>query len=109
MAKINGEQALGVEQVCKVLVRRGLMSKGQAKEVLSRQADLRKRLEKVRSMKRPSHFSSLKWAEPSITGIDIISSLNLERCDNPDKTLDEETIFQALAADWAYLIRRSTP
>ena len=109
MAKINGEQALGVEQVCKVLVRRGLMLKGQAKEVLSRQADLRKRLEKVRSMKRPSHFSSLKWAEPSITGIDIISSLNLERCDNPDKTLDEETIFQALAADWGIPYKKIDP
>ena len=108
MAKANGEQALELGPVCRVLVEKGIISDTQAKKVLLREADLRGRLEKMRSAKRSRAFSSSGTLDP-VTGVDIICSLNLGRCDCQGKTVDEETVFQALASHWGIPYRKIDP
>ncbi len=108
MAKANGEQALELGPVCRVLVEKGIISDTQAKEMLLREADLRDRLEKVRYGKRSMAFSSSGTFD-TVTGVDIICSLNLGRCDCPGKKVDEETVFQALASHWGIPYRKIDP
>ena len=108
MAGSNGERALELGQICKVLVRKGILSEEQAKEVLSRETDLRKRLEAIQSIKRKRAFSS-SIAQDPVTGVDIICSLKLTRCDNPERTVDEETVFQALASQWCIPYKKIDP
>ena len=108
MAKTNGEKALELGQVCKVLVQRGVISDTQAKELLSREMDLKKRFQRVRSLKRGRAFSSSFTSDP-VTGVDIICSAKLPRWDSPEKILDEETVFQALAAEWEIPYRKIDP
>lgn len=52
MAKYNGKQALGIKGVCNALIRRRIISHSQAKEILSKEPDIRNKLEKMRSIKR---------------------------------------------------------
>ena len=45
----------------------------------------------------------------SITIIDVIASLDLERADNPSKALDEEIIYQVLAKEWKIPFKKIDP
>ncbi|RLB42949.1 MAG: type II/IV secretion system protein [Deltaproteobacteria bacterium] len=108
MAKTNGDKALEVEQVCRILVRKGIISQTQAKEVLARENDLRNKLEKIRSLKGIKGFYSSAGGQP-VTGVDIVCFLQLKRCDAPDKVVDEETVFQALASEWGIPYKKIDP
>ena len=89
MARNHGNP-FSTENVCRILLKNGLISDDQKKEILSKQAGVRKKLERSRIAGRTrSSTRSLS----SLTIIDVIASLKLNRADDPEKELDEESIY----------------
>ncbi len=102
----NGKNSpISIESLCRILVSDRLISPDQEKEILARQNDIRRKLQKLFAMKGSpgSKFST------SISAVDIIASLNLERADAPEKILDEETIFRAMAQHWNVPYKKIDP
>ncbi|MEE8300571.1 MAG: ATPase, T2SS/T4P/T4SS family, partial [Desulfatiglandales bacterium] len=99
---------ISAKNVCRTLLKKGLISKVQAGDIFKKKDTLRQKLEKLQVIRDASGGSSSKIINP-ITIIDIISFLKLERRDDPDKELDEETIFQALAEEWKIDYKKIDP
>jgi len=59
-------------------------------------------------MRQASATSKARISNP-VTIIDVISSLQMERADDPTKSLDEDTIFQALAKAWKVAYKKIDP
>jgi len=74
---------------------------------LSKKGYFRKKLEKLQTDRSPN-LSKNKYRNP-VTIVDVIASLNLEREDDPDKKLEEETIFQTLAKHWDIPYKKVDP
>ncbi|MFW6114717.1 MAG: GspE/PulE family protein [Thermodesulfobacteriota bacterium] len=105
---IKGAPApLSAENVCGILVNKGLISKQQEEEIIKKKSVLQKKLERLQVLKGASKGSS--GLSSSVTIIDIISFLKLNRCDEPEKDLDEEAIFQALAEYWGVEYKKIDP
>ena len=107
MPKIPQNQ-FSTENVCKILLRYGLISGEQKEEISKREGRIKRKLERLRAMKHTSTSSRGRIINP-ITGVDIISSIELERADDPSKKLDEEVIFQALAKAWKLQYKKIDP
>ena len=104
----NDENTLSPDSVCQVLLDRKLISSKQRQEILRKKDGLQRKLEGIRARQQTS--ASLKATGRSpITIMDVIASLNLDRADDPDKTLDEEIIYQALAKEWGFPYRKIDP
>jgi general secretion pathway protein E len=85
--------------VCNILINKKLMAAHHAKEILRHQKGLLNKIEKIREQKlRKSSAEELIHNPLNI--VDVITSLNLSRLDNPELPLDEESIYQALAQEW---------
>ncbi|MEA2040158.1 MAG: GspE/PulE family protein [Thermodesulfobacteriota bacterium] len=95
------------ETVCRILVKNRLISPEQKKEILRRKGDLQKDLERLRAM-QASHSSKTRVPSP-ITIIDVMVALDLGRADNPDKALDEETVYEVLAKEWGFPYKKIDP
>ncbi|MEJ2154713.1 MAG: GspE/PulE family protein [Desulfobacteraceae bacterium] len=85
--------------VFKILIKNKLIAANRAKEILRHQKGLLNKLEKVREKKLRNSASEELIHNP-LNIVDVITSLNLNRLDNPELPLDEETIYQALAKEW---------
>jgi general secretion pathway protein E len=96
------------ESVCKILLKQGLISDDQKKEILLKKDRLLNKLEQLRAMKQTSAASKGKIRNP-VTSVDVIHSLKMERADDSSKVLDEETVFQALAKSWKIPYRKVDP
>ena len=96
------------ESVCKILLKQGLISENQKKEILLKKDRLLNKLEQLRAMKQTSAASKGKIRNP-VTSVDVIHSLKMERADDSSKVLDEETVFQALAKSWKIPYRKVDP
>jgi len=79
-------QAFSAKNIFHVLIKNKLIGKPKALEILAKKDAIGQRLEKTQ--RKP------------ITIIDIIASLKLGRADGLPGHLDEDTIFQTLAAQW---------
>lgn len=89
--------------VCQILIRAGLLSKPQAKEVLEKQDRTR-----VRLAEQQRRHEADDERVP-VTIVDVIASLNLTRGDGAKGLVDEDSIFQALAAAWRLPYRKLDP
>jgi len=94
--------------IIKVLLRTGLISEDQKQDILVKKTRVKNRLEQIRAMGGVSSASKSKIINP-VTLVDIISSLELTRADDPDRVLDEETIFQVLAKAWKLPYKKIDP
>jgi len=99
---------LTIKDVCKILVGKGLLSKGQASEVVARGPALKRELEKLRAVTTSTGHGIQRSAQ-QVTPVDIIASMNLERADEPEKLLDEDCIYQCLAQFWGVPYRKIDP
>ncbi len=99
---------LSAENVCRILLKRGLLSKEQRDEIFKKKNALQGKLEKLQMIKGASKGTSSSVMNP-VTIIDIISFLKLDRRDDPERELDEETIFQALAEEWGVEYKKIDP
>ena len=106
--KKDSTSPLSVKNVCRILLKKGLISKEQTVEIYKKKGTLRKKLEKLQMIRDASGGPSSRIINP-ITIIDIISFLKLERKDDPTKEVDEETIFQALAEEWKIDYKKIDP
>jgi general secretion pathway protein E len=89
--------------VCQILIRAGLLSKPQAKEVLEKQE---------RSRARMAEHQRRQEADDErvpVTIVDVIASMNLIRGDGAKGLVDEDSVFQALAAAWKLPYRKLDP
>jgi len=107
MAK-NSENLFSPESVCKVLFKRGLIKAAQGRDILRKEKNIRRKLVRARAMTEAS-LPSKSRISSSITVIDVIASLDLERADNPGKALDEEVIYQVLAKEWKIPFKKIDP
>jgi len=99
---------LSPDYVCRILVNRGLISNEQKEEIFQKKDSLQKKLEKLQIIRDASGGSSSQITNPT-TIVDTISFLKLNRKDDPTKELDEETIYQALAAEWEIPFKKVDP
>lgn len=96
------------ENICEILLKTGLISEEQNQEIWVKKNRIRSKLEQIRAMRRRSSSSRGRIGNP-VTIVDVISSLDLERADDPSKVLDEETIFQVLAKVWKIPYKKIDP
>ncbi len=104
----NAHKPFSSEGVCSILLKAGLVSEEQTREILKRKGVIRRKLEKLRAVRHASASSRAAVLNP-VTIVDVIASLRLERVDDPSKTIDEETIFQTLAKAWRVPYRKIDP
>ncbi len=105
---IDLKDPLSDANICNVLVKGRLITKSQAKEILSKSNNLKKKLEEVRARKKSSGATPLRVDSP-VTFIDVIDSLKLKRMDTPSILLDEENTYQALADEWGVPYKKIDP
>ncbi len=94
--------------VCQALYKSGHISESQAKEILKKEASLRKRLESLRAKQKETADGKGKINDP-ITIVDVLTPLNIQRADDKFKGLDEETIFRALSKEWGMSFKKLDP
>jgi general secretion pathway protein E len=104
----RNESVFCSEDVCKALLKSGLITAQQKREILNQEKDLRKKLEKLRAMQHASAHARSRILGP-VNIVDVITSLNLESPDGVERALDEETIFQALAKAWKTPYKKIDP
>ena len=104
----NSEEAFTAKTVCRSLFKRKLISVEQGREILRKQDGIRKKLEKTQVIGRDTRSSKPGLTNP-VTIIDVIASLDLERADDPDQSLDEEIIYQVLAQEWNIPYKKIDP
>jgi general secretion pathway protein E len=99
---------LSAENVCRILLDKGVISMEQKEEIFKKKNTLQKKLEQLQLIRGASGSSYSKITNP-ITIVDIISFLKLDRKDDPGKELDEELIYQAMAEEWGVEYKKIDP
>lgn len=102
------ENPFSPESVCQILFKNNLITAEQKKEILRKRISLQNKLERLHAMRQASSSSRVR-ASSSVNIVDVIVSLNLERADNPETELDEETIYQTLASEWGIEFTKINP
>jgi general secretion pathway protein E len=82
--------------VCTALAKRGVISRDKAKGILTKQATVRKKLEKQTARKQKEGVADAN----SVTIVDVIASMKLGREDGQPGFLDEDAVFEVLALEW---------
>lgn len=104
----NSKNPFSTENVSEILEKYALITEDQKREILKKKDGIQKRLEKLRAMQHASASAKGRIISP-IAIVDIITSLELERADEPTKILDEEAIFQVLAKEWKIPFKKIDP
>jgi len=103
--KINLAPPLSLENVCQSLLKKGLIS------IAQKEAILRKEPAFYQNSARnavPSGRTGMVNPNPAVI-VDRIAALKIERCDDPEKILDEDIICQCLAAEWKIPYKKIDP
>ncbi|MBW1725155.1 MAG: Flp pilus assembly complex ATPase component TadA, partial [Deltaproteobacteria bacterium] len=101
----NVQNRLSVQNVCRTLLKKGLITSGQAEQILKKKDAMEARLKKQKNHKQASGTRSVN----PVTSIDIIAALNLECAGDDSRVLDEELIFQTLADEWEIPFKKIDP
>ena len=99
------QNRLSAQDVCRTLLKKGLITSGQTDQILKKKDAIEVRLKKQKNHKQASGSGS----ELPVTSIDIIAALNLECAGADSRVLDEELIFQALADEWGIPFKKIDP
>jgi len=86
-----------------VLVDGGLISVVQAKEILNKKSVFIQKLKARKDQQSGAHI------EAPLTLIDVIAALKPKRQDRPKISLDEEAVYQQLAAVWGFSYKKIDP
>jgi general secretion pathway protein E len=92
------EDRLSAKRLLSALEKKGLISLQKARDLYANRLELLKQVERRRAKQGVGAVNE-NHDRPFFL-IDAIVSLNLKRNDNPSKTLDEDTVYKALADDW---------
>jgi general secretion pathway protein E len=96
------------KNVCKILLKNGLISKDQVKEIFKKSISVERKLAKKNVGQQVSFASGAK-SVVSTNIIDIIDYLKLSRADGKSGLIDEETMYQALAKEWKIPYKKIDP
>src|SRR6056297_1737873 len=105
---IEKEHPFSDKYVCKILVKQGLLTKDQARDIFEKKARIRANLEKTRADQCAQPMGTGNTGN-TVTIVDVIVSLKFNRADNPAQELDEDAIFHALADEWGYPYKKIDP
>ncbi|MBI9086840.1 MAG: type II/IV secretion system protein [Desulfobacterales bacterium] len=101
-------QPFSPKAVCQTLMKKGLISRDQAKEILGKKETVRSKLENARK-KRADVFTDAGGLADTITIVDVIAAMDMTRADKAVGPLDEDLIFQALADKWDVPYKKIDP
>ena len=99
---------LSSEQICANLINAGLISGQQAKYALENEKSVKKSIELKKTDNLQKGRDSVKML-PNVDFVDVIIALKMKRCDDPDRIIDEDSIYQALAGAWGFDYRKIDP
>jgi general secretion pathway protein E len=105
---LEQEHRFSSKNICKILVSRGLLSKEQAMDVLKREASATKALE-AKNAEKKRRDSSGTVIETPVTFADVLVALKIKRIADPSKTLDEDTIYEAMAEGLGMVYKKIDP
>ena len=106
MSPVDIKDPFAPKDVCRVLLKRRLITKEQAKSLLQKRLQVEEELGKE-NRKRMASFG-LKIANP-ITFIDVVARIGPMRADGKAGVLEEDHIYQALAAEWDMVYKKIDP
>ncbi len=92
--------------VCEALLRRGVVDKEQVRKIFEKREPIQRQLEKHRAKRQ--NATGARISNP-VTIIDVIASLKFKRADNALRQIDEELVFQILAAEWKIPFKKIDP
>ena len=104
----DANHPLSDENICQALVKHQLISASKADEILKRKNSLKTKLSKQRKKNLDSDLPSSRIETP-VTMIDVIAVLNLKQQLRPERVLDEEAIYLALAEEWKIPFKKVDP
>ncbi len=87
--------------LCQLLLKAGVISSAQAKDILKREKTIYRTIKKDREKN--------KGPAIDITFVDIVLFLKLKRADQPSKRLDEDIIYKIFAKSWGFPFRKIDP
>ncbi len=102
------EKLFKPEKVCRILLKKKMIRKKDAEDILKQYPRIRQNLEKAREARAAAAPPGVRVNNP-ITIVDAIVSMNLARADTAVGAVDEESIFQALAEEWNVPYKRIDP
>ena len=102
------QKLFSTKKVCQLLIKKGVVSRKNAEEILKNQAEVRESLEKRRSARAASGPPGIRINNP-VTIVDVIVAMNLPRKDRDIGQIDEELIFQLLAEEWGIPFKKIDP
>ncbi len=105
---LDQEHRFSSKNICKILVARGLLSKEQAMDVLRREASATKALE-AKNAEKKRRGSSGTVIETPVTFADVLVALKIKVIADPAKTLDEDTIYEAMAEGLGMAYKKIDP
>ncbi|WP_035241709.1 hypothetical protein [Desulfobacter vibrioformis] len=94
---LNSGRYFSGKAICQALISNRLISSNQAKDLLSREREIK---EKLVAQTSGNTTENRQRAFSAISFIDVLVHLNLNRLDKPDKVIDEDLIFKTLADSW---------
>ncbi len=96
------------KKICQLLIKKGVLSRANAEEILKNQFSVRDALEKRRSARAASAPAGIRINNP-VTIVDVIVAMNLPRKDKEVGQVDEELICQLLAEEWGVPYKKIDP
>ncbi len=103
----QGHKKLSSQNICKILLTTGLISKEQAKDILKKENKVREVLLKKLGKE------TVDWPKDRqvafISFIDIVLYLKIKRKDQPSKRVDEDLIYQTIARAWKVPYKKIDP
>ena len=96
------------ESTCNILKERNLISPLQEKMILAKRREVEKKIEQINRRKKANFFPDARFSD-RVSIIDVVVFLNLERADQAEKVLDEDLIYQVLAAEWKIPYQKIDP
>ncbi|RJR22627.1 MAG: type II/IV secretion system protein [Desulfobacteraceae bacterium] len=105
---LSSDNPLSPDQVCQVLLKTGIISQQHHEEIAKRKDQLQRKLERLAATGRTSGKTTSKGGGP-VTIVDVIAAMRIARADVPDRILDEDTIFEALASAWGIPFKKIDP
>jgi len=98
---LDNTNPLASREVCKALIKHGLLTAEKAREVLSQEDAVRRKLSKQKKPGGANHHR--------VDIVDVITFLKIGRADNNGGLVDEDSVYEVLAAEWGYPYKKIDP
>ncbi|MFH1153355.1 MAG: GspE/PulE family protein [Pseudomonadota bacterium] len=96
------------QRICSFLVKDGFLSALQAKDALAKEDRVTEALEAKRAKRRLKKGAGSR-IETSVTFVDVLMALRIDRADDPTRKLDEDTVYESMARHWDLVYRKIDP